>query len=164
VVRVSGMGLNRRSENWRPVVVPVELTAAGYRAAHEAAHALAGVWNEAVRWVRGEWAAGNWGIDCPGCGALRMIYSLLHLDVAAAARFNALGLVAVTLLLWAYAGVDLRSGRRPPDAQLAPAMVGAGGAGVDAGVVCGAQLKVWTVRRAARLNSRHGDGVVAGPH
>ena len=43
------------------------------------------------------------GIDCPGCGSFRMIYSLLHLDVAAAARFNALGLIAVVLLLWAYA-------------------------------------------------------------
>jgi Protein of unknown function (DUF2752) len=43
------------------------------------------------------------GIDCPGCGSLRMIYSLLHLDVAGAVRFNALGLVAVVLGLWAYA-------------------------------------------------------------
>jgi len=43
------------------------------------------------------------GIDCPGCGSLRMIYSLLHLDVAAAVRYNALGLVAVLLLLWAFA-------------------------------------------------------------
>jgi hypothetical protein len=43
------------------------------------------------------------GIACPGCGSLRMIYSLLHLDVAAAARYNALGLVAVLLLLWAFA-------------------------------------------------------------
>ena len=43
------------------------------------------------------------GIDCPGCGSLRMIYSLLHLDLAAAVRFNAFGLVAVALLLWAYA-------------------------------------------------------------
>ncbi|MDT5015473.1 MAG: hypothetical protein QOD39_1633 [Mycobacterium sp.] len=42
------------------------------------------------------------GIDCPGCGSLRMIYSLLHLDVVSAVRFNALGLVAVLLLLWAY--------------------------------------------------------------
>jgi Protein of unknown function (DUF2752) len=42
------------------------------------------------------------GIDCPGCGSLRMIYSLLHFDMAAAARFNALGMVAVALLLWAY--------------------------------------------------------------
>jgi hypothetical protein len=44
------------------------------------------------------------GIDCPGCGSLRMIYSLLHLDLGAALRFNALGMVAVLLLLWAYGG------------------------------------------------------------
>jgi hypothetical protein len=44
------------------------------------------------------------GIDCPGCGSLRMIYSLLHLDVSAALRFNALAVVAVLLLLWAYGG------------------------------------------------------------
>jgi hypothetical protein len=43
------------------------------------------------------------GIDCPGCGSLRMIYSLLHLDVVSAIRFNALGVVAMVLLLWAYA-------------------------------------------------------------
>jgi hypothetical protein len=43
------------------------------------------------------------GIDCPGCGSLRMIYSLLHLDVTAALRYNAVGMVAVLLLVWAYA-------------------------------------------------------------
>ena len=42
------------------------------------------------------------GLDCPGCGSLRMIYSVLHADLAAAAAFNALGLVASVLLLWAY--------------------------------------------------------------
>lgn len=42
------------------------------------------------------------GIDCPGCGSLRMLYSLLHGNLMAAARFNALGLVAVVLLVWAY--------------------------------------------------------------
>jgi Protein of unknown function (DUF2752) len=42
------------------------------------------------------------GIDCPGCGSLRMIYSLLHFDLAGALRYNALGLVAVGLLLWAF--------------------------------------------------------------
>ncbi|OBK75742.1 DUF2752 domain-containing protein [Mycobacterium sp. 1164985.4] len=42
------------------------------------------------------------GIDCPGCGSLRMIYSLLHLDLAAAVRFNALAVIASVLLLWAY--------------------------------------------------------------
>jgi hypothetical protein len=42
------------------------------------------------------------GIDCPGCGSLRMLYSLLHGNLMTAARFNALGLVAVVLLVWAY--------------------------------------------------------------
>jgi Protein of unknown function (DUF2752) len=40
--------------------------------------------------------------DCPGCGSLRMINSLLHLDLAGALRYNALGLVAVGLMLWAF--------------------------------------------------------------
>jgi len=43
------------------------------------------------------------GIDCPGCGSLRMIYSLLHLDVTAALRYNAVAMVAVLLLVWAFA-------------------------------------------------------------
>jgi len=42
------------------------------------------------------------GIDCPGCGSARMLYSLMHGHVLAAARFNALGLVALALLVWAY--------------------------------------------------------------
>ncbi|MGZ4583023.1 MAG: DUF2752 domain-containing protein [Mycobacterium sp.] len=42
------------------------------------------------------------GIDCPGCGSMRMLYSLMHGNVLAAARFNALGLVAMVLLTWAY--------------------------------------------------------------
>ncbi|MEE6178641.1 DUF2752 domain-containing protein [Mycobacterium sp. 050134] len=42
------------------------------------------------------------GIDCPGCGSMRMLYSLMHGNLAAAARFNALGLAALVLLVWAY--------------------------------------------------------------
>jgi hypothetical protein len=42
------------------------------------------------------------GIDCPGCGSLRMLYSLLHGDVFAAARYNLVGLVSVCFLLWAF--------------------------------------------------------------
>lgn len=42
------------------------------------------------------------GIDCPGCGSLRMVYSLMHGNLLAAARFNALGLAAIVLLVWAY--------------------------------------------------------------
>lgn len=40
-------------------------------------------------------------IDCPGCGSMRMLYSLMHGDVVAAVHYNALGLVAVALLAWA---------------------------------------------------------------
>ena len=42
------------------------------------------------------------GIDCPGCGSARMLYSLMHGNLVAAARFNALGLAALVLLVWAY--------------------------------------------------------------
>nr|WP_099252456.1 DUF2752 domain-containing protein [Mycobacterium sp. shizuoka-1] len=42
------------------------------------------------------------GVDCPGCGTLRMIYSLLHGDVLAAVRFNALALLAMGFLIVAY--------------------------------------------------------------
>lgn len=44
------------------------------------------------------------GIDCPGCGGMRMLYSLMHGNLGAAAGFNALGLAAVPLLVWAYLG------------------------------------------------------------
>lgn len=39
------------------------------------------------------------GILCPGCGASRMLYSLVHLDIPAAVQFNALGVVATVGLL-----------------------------------------------------------------
>ncbi|WP_235686685.1 DUF2752 domain-containing protein [Tomitella gaofuii] len=39
------------------------------------------------------------GVICPGCGSARMIYSLLHLDVASALRYNAVGLVVLALLV-----------------------------------------------------------------
>lgn len=38
------------------------------------------------------------GVDCPGCGGLRMLYSLLHGDLGAAVHFNALALVALPVL------------------------------------------------------------------
>ncbi|WP_020666205.1 DUF2752 domain-containing protein [Amycolatopsis nigrescens] len=46
------------------------------------------------------------GIDCPGCGGLRMMYSLLHGDLPAALRYNAVALVfvllgAAALVAWA---------------------------------------------------------------
>ncbi len=42
------------------------------------------------------------GIDCPGCGSLRMLYALMHGDVADALRYNAVGVVAVVLLVVAF--------------------------------------------------------------
>nr|WP_036347628.1 DUF2752 domain-containing protein [Mycolicibacterium aromaticivorans] len=42
------------------------------------------------------------GVDCPGCGTLRMIYSLLHGDLLAAIQFNALALVGLGFLAVAY--------------------------------------------------------------
>ncbi len=42
------------------------------------------------------------GIDCPGCGTLRMLYSVLHGDLLSAVRFNALALVALIPLIIAY--------------------------------------------------------------
>ena len=43
------------------------------------------------------------GIDCPGCGSMRMIYSLLHGNLSAAAHYNAVALVALPLLALAWA-------------------------------------------------------------
>ncbi len=45
------------------------------------------------------------GIDCPGCGSLRMIYSVTHLDFPAALHYNALAFVAfialsVSFVVW----------------------------------------------------------------
>ena len=104
------------------------------------------------------------GIDCPGCGSLRMIYSLLHLDFASAVHYNALGLVAVVLLVWAFAAWTYGRLVGATGAQLAAsAMVGADGPGADVGVVCGAQLGFRTLSRAARLNCRRRDTRFARP-
>ena len=43
------------------------------------------------------------GITCPGCGSMRMIDSLLHGDLGAAVHFNAVALVALPLLVGAWA-------------------------------------------------------------
>jgi hypothetical protein len=40
------------------------------------------------------------GIDCPGCGGLRMMYSLLHGDIPAALHYNAVSFVVVLLCVW----------------------------------------------------------------
>nr|WP_092530879.1 DUF2752 domain-containing protein [Amycolatopsis arida] len=43
------------------------------------------------------------GLTCPGCGTLRMLYSLLHADVGAALHFNAVAVAALPLLAWSMA-------------------------------------------------------------
>ncbi|WP_329044368.1 DUF2752 domain-containing protein [Amycolatopsis sp. NBC_01488] len=40
------------------------------------------------------------GIDCPGCGGMRMAYSLMHGDLPAALHYNAVSLVVVLLFVW----------------------------------------------------------------
>jgi len=40
------------------------------------------------------------GLQCPACGGTRVAYDLLHLDVAAAWRDNALLLLAAPFALW----------------------------------------------------------------
>lgn len=42
------------------------------------------------------------GLLCPGCGGMRMVYSLLHADVAAAVHYNALALAAMPLVALAW--------------------------------------------------------------
>lgn len=42
------------------------------------------------------------GVTCPGCGTARMLYSLAHFDVTGAIRYNAVALVAVVFLGWAW--------------------------------------------------------------
>ncbi len=116
-VRVPGVGLNRRSENWRTVVVPVDLTPTGYRAAHEAAHALAGVWNEAVRWVRAEWAAGNREVDAYACkrylSTLPAPVRPLHAHTTQAVAFDLFDAIT-TSRVNKRAGMKVRAPSRPP--------------------------------------------------
>nr|WP_064569504.1 DUF2752 domain-containing protein [Gordonia sp. LAM0048] len=54
------------------------------------------------------------GVTCPGCGSLRAVYSLLHGDVPAALHYNAVGVLAMGLLLVAFGAYCARlwTGRR----------------------------------------------------
>ncbi len=55
------------------------------------------------------------GIDCPICGSARMLHTLLHGDLASAARYNAVTLLMVPVLLWAWLVWSLpRLGFRAP--------------------------------------------------
>ncbi|WP_370512245.1 DUF2752 domain-containing protein [Skermania sp. ID1734] len=65
------------------------------------------------------------GIDCPGCGSMRMVYALCHGDVTGAVRYNALGLVAfialaATFVQWTIGLMSGRSTRYWHQTDLAP--------------------------------------------
>lgn len=42
------------------------------------------------------------GLDCPGCGMARMLFSLLHADVGAALHYNALAMVFIPFFAWTW--------------------------------------------------------------
>lgn len=46
-----------RTAEYRTTIVPVTLTGASYRLAHDSCHRAALLWNQAVNWVHGEWKA-----------------------------------------------------------------------------------------------------------
>ena len=53
-------------------------------------------------------------VDCPGCGATRALYSLMHADLGAALRYNALAVVGllVAVIAFAWYVIGLWTGRR----------------------------------------------------
>ncbi len=54
------------------------------------------------------------GITCPGCGSARMLQSLVRGDLEGALHYNAVGLLAVVVLVWSYAvWLASRLGARP---------------------------------------------------
>lgn len=52
------------------------------------------------------------GLKCPGCGSQRAVHSLLHLDFAAAFRYNALLVVSLPVVFFLLVVEMLRT-RRP---------------------------------------------------
>ncbi|WP_211348917.1 DUF2752 domain-containing protein [Nocardioides litoris] len=62
------------------------------------------------------------GAWCPGCGSLRALHDLVHLDLAGAAARNPLALVGVVLLALAWVCWALRTaGRNAPHPVQVPA-------------------------------------------
>nr|WP_255721492.1 DUF2752 domain-containing protein [Corynebacterium sp. ACRQJ] len=56
------------------------------------------------------------GFNCPGCGSMRMIQALVQGDFSAALHYNAVGILAVILLIWSWLAWTARSwGKRIPN-------------------------------------------------
>lgn len=60
------------------------------------------------------------GLDCPGCGATRALYYLLHGNIPQAARHHAVAVFAAPFLVWAYFAWAIAriTGRQIPAPQL----------------------------------------------
>ena len=66
------------------------------------------------------------GLHCPGCGTLRCLHALLHLDLRSALDYNALTVLFVPLLViaWLSSGLAAIRGREPPRMWSTPRWTG----------------------------------------
>lgn len=66
------------------------------------------------------------GLYCPGCGTLRCLHALLHLDLRSALDYNALTVLFVPMLVVAWLSVGFAGirGRHPPLVGTAPRWAG----------------------------------------
>ncbi|HEY3437067.1 MAG TPA: DUF2752 domain-containing protein [Actinotalea sp.] len=63
------------------------------------------------------------GLYCPGCGSLRALHDLVHLDLAGALGMNPLAPAAVAFLLWSWLAWTWRSATGRQRTWLAPPIV-----------------------------------------
>lgn len=54
------------------------------------------------------------GLDCPGCGAQRALHQLLHGNIIAALRLNAMFVLSLPLLVWFVPRFISRTRKREP--------------------------------------------------